>query len=396
MVMMMLFKALGFHVLYMAQLVQGECVVESHRCGFPFRSFSSPEEHYSCQEDDGGHYCYSQVGERHVYGLCNGGCYQEDGETPTMFEEDDPMAFFCKTAASPCIFPFVWNGTTYTECTSDGSEFAWCALEVDSGRGVVGTKWGTCDMATCSHQVEQAEEPREARSVFSDAVTGVILLAQPSSMDPLKLEGRLEGVPGGQYRLVVSKAGCEEGLEGVEDWEDDLIESDGEVTIVSLEKWGVSLYDGDESILGGSVSVEEECVLGESSLDCSQAKRISCASIVQGGGDGLNITVIIIIALVVCIVIILILVGILVLCCLKRRLPPSKSATHNPDLSSIDSIDDPHFEHRRSKSPLYDELSIPFIDASLPPTPKIGRSSNPLDILLGKNIGSKTSLSDTT
>ena len=50
-------------------------------------------------------------------------------------------------------------------------------------------------------------------------------------------------------------------------------------------------------------------------------------------------------------------------------------------------------ENRRSKSPLYDEISIPFIDASLPPTSKVGRSSNPLDILLGKNIGSRTSLS---
>ena len=59
----------------------------------------------------------------------------------------------------------------------------------------------------------------------------------------------------------------------------------------------------------------------------------------------------------------------------------------------MDSIDDPYLESRRSKSPLYDELSIPFIDASLPPTPKIGRSSNPLDILLGKHTESRTSLS---
>ena len=69
--------------------------------------------------------------------------------------------------------------------------------------------------------------------------------------------------------------------------------------------------------------------------------------------------------------------------------------THQPVLGSIDSIDEPHQDMRRSKSPLYDELSIPFIDASLPPTPKIGRSSNPLDILLGKNMmgASRTSLS---
>ena len=38
----------------------------------------------------------------------------------------------------------------------------------------------------------------------------------------------------------------------------------------------------------------------------------------------------------------------------------------------------------RSKSPLYDEISIPFIDASLPPTPKGARSHNALEILLGR------------
>merc|ERR1712106_1077656 len=123
-------------------------------------------------------------------------------------------------------------------------------------------------------------------------------------------------------------------------------------------------------------------------MDCSQARVITCAKIVEGNEGGFSITILIIIALMVCIVIILILVGILVICCLRRRLPPDKLAALNPTLSSLDSIDDPYLENRRSKSPLYDELSIPFIDASLPPTPKIGRNPNQLDkdILLGKNI----------
>jgi len=389
--MMMNVKIVGFYVLYVSTMVQGTCVVESHRCVFPFLSVSS-SQHYSCQPGPAGDYCYSQVGERHVYGLCNGGCYQDDGVTPTIFEEDDPMAFFCKTSASPCIFPFIWNKTTYTSCTSDGSEFSWCAVEVDSEGVVVGTKWGSCDMSTCADQVEP--DIREARAVFKDGVTGVMVLTQGSTMNPVKIEGRLEGVPSGQYRLRVIKGGCDQ---DVDDDDDDLIESDGDVTSVSLEKWGVSLFEDDENIVGSSLAVDEECTLGEDSMDCSQAKRITCASIVEGREDDLNITMIIIIALVVCIVIILILVGILVICCLRRGLAPSKPVTHQPVLGSIDSIDEPHQDMRRSKSPLYDELSIPFIDASLPPTPKIGRSSNPLDILLGKNMmgSSRTSLSDT-
>lgn len=377
--------------------VHGECVVESHRCGFPFSSSTSTEAHYSCQADGNKHFCYSQVGERHVYGVCNGGCYEDDGETPIIFEEEDAMAFFCKTAATPCIFPFSWNGTTYHSCTSDGSDFSWCALEVDDQGIVVGNKWGSCDMSTCNPEEEDVDDKREARAEFKDEVSGVVLLTQALSINPLKVEGRLDGVPRGQYRFRVLKEPCgDDSTDVSSDMNDDLIESDGDTIAISLEKWGISIYDNEESVLGGSISIEEECYLGEESLDCSEAKVVACANIVQGSGDGWNLTIIIIIALVVCILIIIILVGVLIFCCLRRRLPPSKSNPPHPDHSSMDSIDDPYLESRRSKSPLYDELSIPFIDASLPPTPKIGRSSNPLDILLGKHTESRTSLSDTT
>merc|ERR1712025_1175680 len=102
-----------------------------------------------------------------------------------------------------------------------------------------------------------------------------------------------------------------------------------------------SLFEGEENILGRSLTVEEECSVGEGSVDCSEAGRVTCAPIVEGRNDGMNITLIIIIALVISIVIILILVGVLVICCLRRRLPPSKSANQPPHLSSIDSLDDP-------------------------------------------------------
>ena len=227
------------------------------------------------------------------------------------------MAFFCKTAASPCQFPFIWNEVTYTSCTSEGSEFPWCALEVDHEGVLVGNRWGSCDMSTCQDQGDSPLGPMEARAAFSDQVTGVVLLAQQSSMDPLKIEGRLEGVPSGQYRLRVLRSECDEVVEEIiNDMDVDLIESDGNVTLVSLEKWGVSLFEGEENILGGSLAVEEECFLGELAMDCSKAKRITCANIVEG--DDLNITMIIIIVLVVFIVIILILVVILIICCVRR------------------------------------------------------------------------------
>ena len=113
--------------------------------------------------------------------------------TPILFEEEDAMAFFCKTAASPCQFPFIWNGTTYTSCTRDGSEFDWCALEVDSERVVVDRRWGSCDMSTCTPAQDLAEDLTHGQSkvqaVFNDEVTGVVLFTQRSSTNPIELEG---------------------------------------------------------------------------------------------------------------------------------------------------------------------------------------------------------------
>ena len=87
-------------------ILSGEsCLVESHRCSFPFNSGSPESNHYSCQPSnrtDGSteHFCYSQVtqtlnlisyshsnylylspqiGNRHVYGVCSSECYQTDG-----------------------------------------------------------------------------------------------------------------------------------------------------------------------------------------------------------------------------------------------------------------------------------------------------------------------------
>ena len=54
-------------------------------------------------------------------------------------------------------------------------------------------------MSTCTPVKDLADDlthgQREARAVFDDDVTGVVLLTQRSSNGPLKIEGRLEGVP---------------------------------------------------------------------------------------------------------------------------------------------------------------------------------------------------------
>jgi hypothetical protein len=70
-----------------------------------------------------------------------------------------------------------------------------------------------------------------------------------------------------------------------------------------------------------------------------------------------------------------------------------KKKKKNDKNDNFDSIDEEHAGNGKARTPLYDELSIPFIDASLPPTPKMGRSMDQLAFLLGNARGSKSSLS---
>ena len=70
--------------------------------------------------------------------------------------------------------------------------------------------------------------------------------------------------------------------------------------------------------------------------------------------------------------------------CRRLRSGPVPPSEEGGEGSLEDSMD-------RGKSPMFDELSLPFIDQSLPPTPKVGRIVNGLDLLLG-NAGSCNSL----
>jgi len=55
---------------------------------------------------------------------------------------------FCRTnAGDDCIFPFVFNGQTFTKCTYAKSPTPWCATKVDQNGVVVTNKWGDCDFS---------------------------------------------------------------------------------------------------------------------------------------------------------------------------------------------------------------------------------------------------------
>ena len=49
----------------------------------------------------------------------------------------------------PCIFPFIYNGVTYKECTSADWDQPWCSTEVNDNQNHVAGKWGNCK-TTCT------------------------------------------------------------------------------------------------------------------------------------------------------------------------------------------------------------------------------------------------------
>ena len=48
-----------------------------------------------------------------------------------------------------CIFPFIYDDITYSECTSVDNDHPWCAYEVDSEGTLVGDEWENC-AASCT------------------------------------------------------------------------------------------------------------------------------------------------------------------------------------------------------------------------------------------------------
>ena len=56
----------------------------------------------------------------------------------------------CKTTDTEmdCVFPFNYNGVTYTGCTIFGDSKPWCVTKTDRNGDMEGSFWGLCD-ATC-------------------------------------------------------------------------------------------------------------------------------------------------------------------------------------------------------------------------------------------------------
>jgi len=223
------------------------------------------------------------------------------------------------------------------------------------------------------------------KAEFIHNVTGVlkVLVHKEESNRSVLVSGELAGLPIGQFQLNLVRGGCgDEGnlLEELYEWD----QSDGDIVRVGTKSLKVLLNNKDILSL-----IVERCVMLDGEFDCDVGEKLGCAELVWDyGGLGMEIIIIIIVAVV---IFLLTVICVPLICCCIRSRSKQKIPTSEEDL---DSLDDPFHLNHRSKSPMYDELSLPFIDASLPPTPKIGRTVNGLDILLGHNSGSRTSLSE--
>ena len=114
------------------------CLTEGGRhCVFPFTYLGTT--YSSCtMEDAEVPWCPTEVdtdskefreGE-HDWGTCSGDC--QAGETCLTEEGEN------------CVFPFIYSDKTFTSCTMEGSDYPWCATEVDPNMEYIEDKYGLC------------------------------------------------------------------------------------------------------------------------------------------------------------------------------------------------------------------------------------------------------------
>jgi len=393
-----------------------------------------------------GHFCerkniFGEQKNNKNYMKCGTSCFNEN--SPIEFSgNEDPLASFCKSVPMPCKFPFTHNGETYdnNEClnsellltdensTEGGAEsnesFLWCATHLDNDGNMVW--WGQCDLESCEEK-DVNEQQTSSESAISaevkispddfNGISGTINLKQASQDSPLIITGTVTGLPKGLHGLHVHEsklkgtdcntAGAHFNPENAKhgssisserhagDFGNINANEDGTAIIdmeIAVDSGSTLFGDDHKSILEKTLVIHQsEDDLGtkendeESTKTGNAGKRIACAIIMLEEANQGEMMRIIIIVLIVIIVLLLILITALIIYCCKRKGQVSKGK--GDDGAPFQNGD-------MKKKPLeYDELSIPFIDASPAPTPKVGRSTERLSFFnrtpsIGRSRGS--------
>ncbi|XP_064112099.1 uncharacterized protein LOC135219347 [Macrobrachium nipponense] len=113
--------------------------VDNHLCQFPF-VWKNVTYHWCTKVERSSPWCATQLDEMNRP-LASGYCFNSlDSPIPSK-----PAPTLHKSGGllkNPCVFPFVYKGKTYTNCTHKDSIVSWCAYEVDSLKHP--TKVGCC------------------------------------------------------------------------------------------------------------------------------------------------------------------------------------------------------------------------------------------------------------
>jgi hypothetical protein len=154
-----------------------------------------------------------------------------------------------------------------------------------------------------------------------------------------------------------------------------------------------TLYEGDNSILGRTLVIHggEDDLSSTGDKVGNAGKRIACGVISEKVDEGMALLILIIILAVVIFFVIAILICLICYCksktVVKEKLPQGCNGVPDPvDMNGY---------KMNGKKALFDELSIPFIDASPAPSPKPGRSTDRLSFFHRSSsaVGSRGSLS---
>lgn len=362
-------------------------------------------------------------------------CDNTEGHCPPG---DNSLAALCKTRPVACKFPFLdGNGDLHYNCTNtklkdelyedensaQNVDFLWCATETTEDNDMV--FWGKCDLeSSCFPEIKDPPPPPgppgppsvaivEINSYFGKYnITGTVKFEQSYETDEelptLKVTGTLTGLPEGRHGFHVHEigdtsdncmaagshfnpdnvthGGVNSQVRHVGDFGNIMAEEDG-VAKINFEVPNFPDMAGPKSIIDRTLVIhEDKDDLGENEDDGSKSTgnagaRLACGIIKKENDDGDPLIFIIIITLAVIAVILLILIMFLLIYCCKKQQP------------RVEDTDKDIPNGVSKKQPLYDELSIPFIDASPTPTPKVGRSTERLSFFnrtpsIGRSRGS--------
>ncbi|XP_066977680.1 uncharacterized protein [Macrobrachium rosenbergii] len=113
--------------------------VDNHLCQFPF-VWKNVTYHRCTKAERSSPWCATQLDEMNRP-LASGYCF--DSLVGPIPSKPAPTVYKGRgLVKNPCVFPFVYKGKTYTNCTQKDSIVSWCAYEVDSFRHP--TRVGCC------------------------------------------------------------------------------------------------------------------------------------------------------------------------------------------------------------------------------------------------------------